>query len=200
MANITQAARQRPAGQSPWSRYQLRRWSRGTSASRVAAARPAPRRGSGRRRRSRRKCPCWRRSTAACGTRPPGNTPHARCISNSLEPQNQPSLVRFTSTSGASPCRRQGVDLAADDVREHGLVADVRCDANSVPIANAALNANAAALSPGVALTLKRRKPVQPGQVLGKRHVLAEHHQVHLVVAAAQFPVGDNENGRVAAC
>ena len=31
------------------------------------------------------------------------NTPQARCMSNSLEPQNQPSLVRFTKASGSSP-------------------------------------------------------------------------------------------------
>ena len=31
------------------------------------------------------------------------NTPQARCMSNSLEPQNQPSLVRFTRMSGSRP-------------------------------------------------------------------------------------------------
>ena len=35
------------------------------------------------------------------------NSAQARCMSSSLEPQNQPSLVRFTSTSGSAPSRSQ---------------------------------------------------------------------------------------------
>ena len=59
------------------------------------------------------------------------NTPHIRCMSNSLEPQNQPSLVRFTRMSGSSPFGRQRVDLAANHMRQHAFVADVRRDANA---------------------------------------------------------------------
>ena len=53
------------------------------------------------------------------------NTAQARCMSNSLEPQNQPSLVRFTSTSGSRPRARSCVDLPADQMRHRVLVADV---------------------------------------------------------------------------
>ncbi len=107
-------------------------------------------------------------------------------MSNSLEPQNQPSLVRFTSTLGSLALGLQAVDLAADDVREHGLVADVRARCRSLPRVNMRR-----ALARRVRLIAQRRQPLQPGQVVGQGHVLAEHHQVHLVVAAQRvFPRG----------
>ena len=62
------------------------------------------------------------------------NTPHFKCKSNSLEPQNQPSLVTFTSTSGSAPCSRQRLHLLANQMRNRRFVANVGAIANAADL------------------------------------------------------------------
>ena len=122
------------------------------------------------------------------------NTPQARCMSNSLEPQNQPSLVRLTRMSGSRPSAANVVHLAADHVRQYGLVADVRRDATHAAAPTQLERRGTLARRYA---NRQRRELLKPGELSGKRHVLAEHHQVHLVVAAQQPAVAGNVGRRV---
>ena len=56
------------------------------------------------------------------------NTPHAKCISSSLDPQNQPSLVKLTSTSGSAPLPPERFHLPANEMRERAFETDVGGD------------------------------------------------------------------------
>ncbi len=109
----TQPARQMPAGQSPCLRYQLSRPSGATSARMVSVFRRGPFARITPLPSMKAEKPVLAAISRGLRHSTARNTPQARCMSSSLEPRNQPSLVRFTSTSGSLPsafreltCRR----------------------------------------------------------------------------------------------
>ncbi len=125
------------------------------------------------------------------------NTPHIRCRSSSLEPQNQPSFVTLTRlVSVLAPWFLAGFaelqHLAADDVRHHGFVADARTHRGAGDLA-------AACFGSGGEAAAERRQFVEPGEARAERHVLAEEDRVHFVVARAERAVAGDEEGGVEA-
>ena len=118
------------------------------------------------------------------------NTPHFKCKSNSLEPQNQPSLVTFTSTSGSAPCSLSARTCSADQMRNRRFVADVRAIANAVDLLADRLCRRPSGRRKA-ASAVEKRKTVR------QRHVFAEHDRMHLVVGRQQRSVGGDELGAV---
>jgi hypothetical protein len=117
-------------------------------------------------------------------------TPHAKCRSRMLEPQNQPSLVTLTNRSGAWPrsrsaatCRRIRCGTVLSKQMLGAIVAPgVTKATGSLPGVNPALI--------GVMRYSRGNHPAE-------RDVLAEHHQMHLEVPGCHVALRIDQQGRV---
>ena len=158
-ARIAMTARVSPVGRVPAVSQGLQRPSAPDGrpgAWPCPAGGPGP--GAGPSRRSRRRSPVLAAITSGVRTSTARKMPAARCMSSSLDPQNQPSLVRLTITSGRRPAAASRRTIVRTADRQRRLVADRGGQPDSPPPPRPP--ARVPAREPG----RQRREPVEPAE------------------------------------